>query len=96
MTGWNLKSAHLAVRQYIPVCPRCHRPDERLMNAGWLCEACTTVVVLHAIAEIRLRVLVADQPPELDCCLACGCLVLPDEQCPGCRAQREKRAQRAA
>jgi hypothetical protein len=85
-----------AVQQYVPICPRCRQNPSAHAKPAGLCEPCHGDVIRRAVASIRLAVLIAERPPELDCCVACGCLVLPDEQCPGCRAQREKRAQRAA
>ena len=44
------------------------------------------------------RTLAADAPPSqwAGCCHCCGCLVLPDETCPGCLAWAERDAVRTS
>lgn len=45
---------------------------------------------LHA--DNRAAHLTWEQANERELCIACGCLCLPDEHCPMCRAQRSNAA----
>ena len=70
-------------------CPVCRYAPLKPTNPHRLCDDCHVDLVQRAVTAIRGAVIAElSKPPELDCCLACGCLVLPDEHCPGCKAAR--------
>lgn len=79
--------------EYVNTCPRCRQAPAGHPKPAGLCDQCFADVVQRAIVAIRAAVFVAMQPPERDCCEACGCLVLPDEHCPGCKARRQAAAE---
>jgi hypothetical protein len=54
-------------------------------NAVWACPTCEHDATAAALVEIATKVLAASGPAWL--CPADGCLVLPGEQCPACRAE---------
>ena len=80
--------AHADRGQYVNTCPRC-KTAPATQKAGCLCDPCYADVVQRALVAIRAAVIATLQPPERDICEACGCLVLPDEHCPGCMAIRQ-------
>lgn len=49
------------------------------------------VATLDALVGIATALETATAPTRV-VCLGCGCLCLPTEKCPGCRARREQRS----
>lgn len=81
-----------AYRRHLIRCQLCNGLRAACYADADVCYACHVDEVAKAVRKITRGVLAAvkawNAAHERTTCMACGCLVLLDEHCPGCRARR--------